>query len=449
MTETRISHFVRLAERLVPDAITTSVILLLAIGIGAIAIGNSTTATMDAYYRGLWMLLPFTMQMTLIIVLSSVIAATPLFKRLVLRVSCLPRTARQVVVSSVLLQSVLSYFYWGLGVALGPLIAIHFCREAEAKNIKVDFLFVLAAVTAAGSTWQYGLSATGPLLMATPGHFLEGTTGIMPLASTIWSPAAIFHEMGFTVLLMAVACLLLPRNPTSVSAFPEAYSLAEPMGGAALTGTDEPLNYSERLERIRLVPLLLSVALAGWLYYHFAVKRLGLDLNSLNVIFLLLCLVLHKTVHNFTAALRHAVVSSWSVIVIYHLYAGLGGLIQFTTVGESFAGTLAGLSSRYTFPLLTVAAGTLVAVFVPSSGGQWVIQGFVTVKAASAVGVTAQRGLLALGIGDQMGNLVSPFWYVVVAGIARVDFRKFYGYGLIFAVLWIVFGVLVFTLLPC
>ena len=53
--------------------------------------------------------------------------------------------------------------------------------------------------------------------------------------------------------------------------------------------------------------------------------------------------------------------------------------------------------------------------------------------AATAAGVTVQRGLLALSIGDHMGNLISPFWYVIVAGIARVDFREFFGYGLIFA----------------
>ena len=46
----------------------------------ALALGNSPGKTLDAYYQGLWMLLPFTMQMTLIIVLSSVLGATPFFK---------------------------------------------------------------------------------------------------------------------------------------------------------------------------------------------------------------------------------------------------------------------------------------------------------------------------------------------------------------------------------
>ena len=41
-------------------------------------------------------------------------------------------------------------------------------------------------------------------------------------------------------------------------------------------------------------------------------------------------------------------------------------------------------STPLTFPLLTAIGSSIVAVFVPSSGGQWVVQGFVTAKAAVA-----------------------------------------------------------------
>jgi len=84
-------------------------------------------------------------------------------------------------------------------------------------------------------------------------------------------------------------------------------------------------------------------------------------------------------------------------------------------------------------------------VFIPSSGGQWVIQGYVTAKAAAVAGFTAQQGLLSVAIGDHMGNFLSPFWAVVIAGIARVDFRTFFGYGVIFSVLWFTLGVAALT----
>ena len=89
-----------------------------------------------------------------------------------------------------------------------------------------------------------------------------------------------------------------------------------------------------------------------------------------------------------------------------------------------------------------------MSVFIPSSGGQWVVQGYVTSRAAEQVGTTAQHGLLALSVGDHVGNLASPFWPVLMAGMARVDFRTFFGYGLVFAVLWFALGVTIMTLVP-
>ncbi len=443
--ETWADRFVRLMGRFVPDAITAVIILLLILFCSALFLGNTFEQAMDAWYRGLWMLLPFTMQMTLIIVLSSVLGQTKFFRNTIRRLSAMPSTTNQVVAAAVLLNAGLSYFYWGLGIALGPIITVYFAREAEKKKIPVDFLFLLATVWAANAVWQFGFSASAPLLMATPGHFLESTIGVLPLSSTIWSPAAIIHEVVFTIALVTTGCLLMPKRKRPLSMFPEANKLAEPVEQAA----QQAENFSERLEHNSIVGSLVSLALLAWLVHHFIVKGLGLDINSLNTILLFLCFTLHRNVHRFTRALQQAVLSGWPVIVIYHLYAGVAGLIQYTTLGEKMAGMVAAISTPYTFPLLAALTGTLVAFFIPSSGGQWAIQGFVTSKAAMAVGVTVQRGLLALSVGDHMGNLITPFWAMIIAGIARVSFREFIGYGMIYAALWFVIGVIVFTFAPC
>jgi short-chain fatty acids transporter len=410
-----LDRFAIVMGRLVPDAITAAIIFMLVLAGMALALGNSPGQIMDAYSQGLWSLLAFTMQMTLIITLSSVLGATPFFRKLILTLSRLPNTTTQVVGLAVLIIAVASYCYWGLGLALTPLVTIYFAREAERKGIRLDFLFLLATVWGSNACWQYGLSSSAALLMATPGHFLEKTTGVIPLRTTIWAPASILMEIVYLILVIVVGRLLM----------------------------------SERLERNSLVLSVLWVALAGWLYNHFVIKGLSLDINALNTILLLMCLLLHRNIHRFTESLKRAVFSSWPLIVMYHLYAGVAGLIQHTSVGEFLAGMIAMVSTPYTFPLIAAISGSLVAIFVPSSGGQWVIQGFVTSQAAEAVGLTVQRGLLALSVGDHMGNLTAPFWYVVVAGISRVSFREFYGYGLIYAALWFVLGVLVFTFAPC
>jgi len=434
-------------ERVVPDAITTSIILMVALVVLALGIGTPLSSTVDAYYRGLWSLLAFTMQMTLILVLSLILGATPFFKKIIISLSRLPRTVPQVVIGAVLTSAAIAYLNWGLAIALSPLVAIHFCRQAEAKGLRIDFLFMLATLAGAGAIWQFGFSGSAPLLMATPGHFLESTTGIMPLSTTIWAPATIILVVSFLIVTMIAGVVLMPKTVRPVSQFAAAEaSVAEQTEDDAPQGPQTAAMWMERSPWV-IAPLVIM--LAAWLYMHFFVKNLSLDINSMNTIVLTLGVLLHKNIFNFTRALREAVGMAWPIVLLYHLYAGVAGLIQFTPVGAYIVSVFDPIMTAYTFPVLIVIVSAIVSFFIPTSGGQWLIQGFVTVQAAESVGATAQRGLLALSVGDHMGNLLTPFWAVVGASIARVDFRLMFGYRLIFAAIWFVMGTLAFTFLPC
>src|SRR5262245_29957335 len=168
-----LNRFADLTARWVPDAVTAGVILtFLTLAIG-LAMGNSMTRSLDAYHQGLWMLLPFTMQMTLILLLSMALASTPFFRRLIARLARLPRSRNQVIALSFLICGATSYTYWGLGYALNPIVAIYFAAEAERKDIAIDFPFLLAITTAATALWQYGLSSSAVLLVGMWVHFLR------------------------------------------------------------------------------------------------------------------------------------------------------------------------------------------------------------------------------------------------------------------------------------
>jgi len=440
-----LASFARKAGDYVPDAAAASVIMLFVLVGISLALGDSLLANVDAYYRGLWMLLPFSMQMTLILVLSSVLSMTGAFRRAVRYVAELPQTVTQVIALAVLLNSVLSYLYWGLGLAMGPLISVYFAEAAQRKGLRIDFPFLLATVFAAGSVWQFGLSSTAALLMATPGHFLEKQTGVMALGTTIGSLPALLVSVVFPLLLILLARFLMPRQVKSISAFPNAMALACPPPEADQQTAVESAGFSGWTERTFLFPLLLCVALTTWLFHHFVNKGLGLELNSMITVLLLLALLLQRSFGAFSRAMARAVVSCWPVIVLYQLYGGVAGVLQFTRVGTWFAQVFSDVATPLTFPLLTAIGASIIAIFVPSSGGQWIIQGFVTVSAAQALGATPQQGLLALGVGDQMGNLLAPFWVVVAAGIARIDFREIFGHLVVYAALWFVIGVGIFT----
>jgi short-chain fatty acids transporter len=446
-----VEKLARAMERVVPDAITTSILLLVLMFALSLFVGADVGVAMDAYYRGLWNLLTFTMQMTLILVLSLILGATPAFRYVIASVSRVPRTRVQVVVLAVLCGAIVAYLNWGLSIALSPVIATLFAREAEQKGIDIDFLFLLATLAGVGSIWQFGFSGSAPLLVATPGHFLEKTTGIMPLSTTIWSPAALILVGAFTVAVMIVGVVLMPNRGRPISVFVQADAAigTSNTGVPAANVAPRERGFAQRLEHTPLVMVPLALMLAGWLYQHFAVKQLSLDINSVNTIVLLLGVILHGTVAKFTGALQDAVSRAWPIVLLYHLYAGVAGLIQFTPVGEFLVNLVTPVLTSSSYSLLTAFISTLVALFIPTSGGQWLIQGFVTVETAALVGVSPQRGLLALSVGDHMGNLITPFWALVGASIAGIDFRQYFGYRLIFAGLWFTMGVLAFTFLPC
>jgi short subunit fatty acids transporter len=60
----------------------------------------------------------------------------------------------------------------------------------------------------------------------------------------------------------------------------------------------------------------LVVMLGGWLYFHFFVRNLSLDINSVNTVVLFLGVALHGTVFRFTEALKDAVGRAWPIVLM-------------------------------------------------------------------------------------------------------------------------------------
>ena len=215
MQKGRVERFSLAVEKYVPDAITSAVFMVIILFVFTTSIGIPLSKTTEAYYKGLWLLLSFTMQMTLIITLSAVFGSSPLFRRAIRALATIPQSPFQVIVLATLFTAILGYFYWGLAITLGPVIAIYFCGEAERKGIKVDFLLCLAVVFAAHSVWQYGLSSSPALTSRHSGSFPGEDHGKDALInhhmeSRSDSSSCRFHNH-ITCYRLVFLCLRFPR----------------------------------------------------------------------------------------------------------------------------------------------------------------------------------------------------------------------------------------------
>ena len=103
------------------------------------------------------------------------------------------------------------------------------------------------------------------------------------------------------------------------------------------------------------------------------------------------------------------------------------------------------VSTEATFPLYTFVSAGLVNVFVPSGGGQWAIQGPIVLQAANELGVSLPKSIMAIAYGDQLTNMLQPFWALPLLGITKLNVKEIIPYCLFLMVIGTVIfaGVLV------
>jgi short-chain fatty acids transporter len=89
----------------------------------------------------------------------------------------------------------------------------------------------------------------------------------------------------------------------------------------------------------------------------------------------------------------------------------------------------------------------VVNLFVPSGGGQWAIQGPIAIESGLALGVPPRKMLMAVAYGDQLTNMLQPFWALPLLAITGLKAREIVGYTAIVMVVagaWMALGLLLF-----
>ncbi|MEO0404296.1 MAG: TIGR00366 family protein, partial [Bacteroidota bacterium] len=131
----------------------------------------------------------------------------------------------------------------------------------------------------------------------------------------------------------------------------------------------------------------------------------------------------------FIKASEQAIKGSVGILIQFPLYFGIAAIMQSSGLIEALASHALD-SSATGFSLFTFFSSGLVNVFVPSGGGQWVIQGPIIVTASEQIGVPLQKGIMAMAYGDQLTNMLQPFWALPLLGITGLKVKDIIPYTL-------------------
>jgi len=413
---------------------------------------------------GVWSagMLKFALQMCLILVTGHALASSPPVSRVLDHLASLPSRAFTAVALVALVAAVLGTLNWGLGLIAGALMARRVGVAMDRKRIAVHYPLLVAAGYIGLLVWHGGFSGSAPLKVTNPAEISDifgenPPFGALGLTRTILSPMNVFVTGGLIVLVPVLLGLMSPKREESIERAAH-FGVGPEKDEDHGIEVEKPL-IPRLLEDTPIVTALL-VGLIGWwaLRYYLLTPEgtasgfFSLTPDTVNMTMLLLGLVCHGTPRRYVRAVDEAARGCSGIIIQFPLYAGILGLMQASTGGapnltEQLAGGIASISNETTLPILTLFSAGLVNLFVPSGGGLWAVQGPIVMSAAADAGVSPGKMVMALAYGDELTNMLQPFWALPLLAIAGVKARDIVGYtaiAMVFALVWMVIGLLLF-----
>jgi len=422
------NFFDRIVQRYLPDAFLFAVILTLVVFVMGILMTASSPIQMVKYWgTGFWDLLDFAMQMALIVVTGYVLANTPLVKKGLEKMSRLANSPGQAILLVTFVAAIASLINYGFGLVVGALLAIQVVKRVPS----VDYRLLVASAYSGFLLWHGGLSASIPLLIATPEHFLEDTIGIIPVTETIFS--------SFNLFIIFVLLITLPFLNRILMKSREGLEITNPADWENNNFEDEfeeedttkELTPSDRLENSQIISILIGLLGLAFIIYHFATNGFDLNINLVNLIMLFLGILLHRTPRRFLHSVNNAVKNVGGIIVQFPFYAGIMGMMVASGLSEQMSLWFIGISNEFTYPLFTFLSAGLVNFFVPSGGGQWAVQGPIMIPAGIEIGVDTAKTAMAVAWGDAWTNMIQPFWALPLLAIAGLRVRDIMGFCVI------------------
>lgn len=433
-------------QRWIPGAFTIAWILTLVVFALGLTIGGARPLDAVRYWGdGFWELLPFSMQMCLVMFTGSIVAVSPPVARGLAWLAARPKTPRQAILLMALLSMLLALAHWGLSI-VGSAVLV---REIGRRRSGVDYrLLVAAAYLGMGTTWHAGLSASAPLLVATPGHFLESQIGLIPAAQTLFAPFNLVLVALVIVLFAVITPLLHPSPEKSVVVSPaqlEAIRLFEPPPPPP---RETRRSVAERLEHSRWLNATFGALALLWLAGYLLRPQHPVTLNVLNFTMLALGIALHRSAAALVAAAEDAGKLIFGIVLQFPLYAGMYGIIKETGLAEALARGFLSIASPQTYPLIVYWYSGLVNYFVPSGGSKWAIEAPYILSAGQSLGVPAAKVVTAYAWGDMMTDIIQPFWALPLLAAAKLDFREILGFCMILFCIYAPVVSLAFLLYP-
>jgi short-chain fatty acids transporter len=392
------------------------------------------SASAEMLFKGFAELLTFAMQMVLIVVTGEAIASSPPVAKAIRRLAMIPKTQAGALWMVTTAALALGWLHWGFGLMTAAMLAREVASVCRERGVRVHYPLMGTAAYMSMLLWHAGMSASAPLLINTPGHFLMRQIGVVPLRETVFLPVNLLVCVLLFVLVPWVIRAMAPSDEKAIVEIDEALA-KERIEGESIenTPTDSSAEtVASKLDRFR--GWQLAVAAIGSIYLARHVQTKGLlDLNHnvLNFAFVMAGMALYRTPVAYAKAITKSVRGTAGVVLQFPFYGAIMAMMRDSGLGHAIADVFIAFASGKTLPFFTFLASLVTKLFVPSGGGEWAVEGPVMLEAARRL--RSPYGLTTMGVayGNMAGNMFQPFWALPLLGLLGLRAKDIMGYSLV------------------
>lgn len=441
------SSFERAFKAILPSPFTIAVVLSLITMALAFTLTESEVGGTDRiqeilgfWEQGLWNapMMVFAMQMMLMLVLGHALALTEPIDRIISTATRFCTSTSRAAAIVTFLTVIVALFNWGLGLIFGAILARKVGEHAVRNRIVMNYPLIGAAGYSGLMVWHGGISGSAPIKVAEQGHITSMMSGIMssPQLEMLPDPVS-FSETIFSNMNAVATLLLVILLPLFMYIIGRAYSKSDvlPVLETKAESSIFDLSGVEHLDHSKVFGILIGSCVTAYcLFLAFSafssVSFGSITPNFINLLLLGLGILLHQNVFSFLKAIDNAIGGASGILIQFPLYFGIMGIMNGSGLVHTFSNFFVNISNAESFPILTLISASIVNVFVPSGGGQWSVQGPIVIQAAMELGANIPKSIMALAYGDQLTNMMQPFWALPLLGITGLKAKAILPYSL-------------------
>jgi short-chain fatty acids transporter len=423
MFKFRVKKVELFVQQYVPSPFSIAIILSFTVMVWAVFsmngnIKENVWSVLSFWEAGIWnnSLLVFAYQMMLILVLGHILVLSKPLQHVLDKLTYpINSTTKAVVVVSISTM-LMAFFNWGLGLIFGAILARKIGESAQKQNLKINYPLIGAAGYIGLMVWHGGISGSAPLKVAEQGHLATLTTESVPeyisTQATIFSTSNLI-VFGLLILIMPLLFLFLNKNKSNE----KNYTVSFDEGSTKIHSRTNHRFETAKWPAIGFGLLMLA---AFFVQYYENLVTFRLTPNMLNFLMLGFCFILHGNFLNFLSALKESIGDVSGILIQFPLYFGIMGIMKDSGLALQIAEFFVSISTTETLPIFTFFSAGILNIFVPSGGGQWAIQGPIILESSSQLGVPLPKMIMAMAYGDQITNMLQPFWALPLLAITRL-----------------------------